>query len=141
MPPDKVSKLSWQHLCRGKFQESTDEFMNPDILERTLVGTSQICLYSCQLEWTGKLGGLENEDFGMVQGEIRVNVGMWGGLVADNAGDHSVLQGMLDAGALGFKSFMVPSGLPCPLPHLAGVSDYIHVLQHWCCHASGRSSV
>lgn len=77
----------------------------------------------------------------MVQGEIRVDVGMWGGLVADNAGDHSVLQGMLDAGALGFKSFMVPSGLPCHLPHPAGSSDYIYVLQHCCCHASGRSSM
>lgn len=47
----------------------------------------------------------------VAQGEIRVDVGMWGGLVADNAGDHAVLQGMLDAGALGFKSFMVPSGV------------------------------
>ena len=37
---------------------------------------------------------------------------MWGGLVADNAGDHALLQGMLDSGALGFKSFMVPSGVP-----------------------------
>ncbi|KAK9906326.1 hypothetical protein WJX75_000004 [Coccomyxa subellipsoidea] len=73
------------------------------------------------------------------RGEIRVDVGMWGGLVADNAGDHSVLQGMLDAGALGFKSFMVPSGIDdfpyvnethikAALPFLksAGVPYYVH---------------
>lgn len=27
-----------------------------------------------------------------------------------NAGNHSILQGLLDAGALGFKSFMSPAG-------------------------------
>ena len=48
----------------------------------------------------------------VVQGEIKVDVGMWGGLVPQNAGDHSVLQGMLDAGALGFKSFMIATGQP-----------------------------
>ncbi len=46
----------------------------------------------------------------VVQGEIKVDVGMWGGLVPQNAGDYSVLQGMLDAGALGFKSFMIATG-------------------------------
>lgn len=48
-----------------------------------------------------------------MQGEIKVDVGVWGGLVPENAGDHSVLRGMLDAGALGFKSFMIASGQPC----------------------------
>lgn len=36
---------------------------------------------------------------------------MWGGLVPDNAAAHTMLQAMLDEGALGFKSFMVPTGM------------------------------
>lgn len=43
-----------------------------------------------------------------------VDAGFWGGIVPDNAGYHSTLQAMVDAGALGFKSFMVPSGLISP---------------------------
>ncbi len=46
-----------------------------------------------------------------------MDVGFWGGIIPFNAGNHSTLQGMLDAGALGFKSFMSPSGeFFSPLP-------------------------
>ena len=47
-----------------------------------------------------------------------VDTGFWGGIVPDNAGHHNTLQSMVDAGVLGFKSFMIPSGPPafCGLP-------------------------
>jgi allantoinase len=41
-------------------------------------------------------------------GQCWVDVGFWGGAVPGNAGE---LRGMLDAGALGFKCFMVASGV------------------------------
>lgn len=41
--------------------------------------------------------------------KLWVDVGFWGGLIPLNAANHSVLQGLLDGGALGFKSFMSPS--------------------------------
>lgn len=64
----------------------------------------------------------------MLQGETWVDTGLWGGIVPDNAGDSAVLQGMLDAGAMGFKSFMIESGRgggpvpehPSPRPHWSG---------------------
>lgn len=40
-----------------------------------------------------------------------MNVGHWAGLVPGNAGDHALLQSLLQHGALGFKAFMSPSGL------------------------------
>ena len=40
-----------------------------------------------------------------------MDAGFWGGIVPDNAGHHSTLQAMVDAGVLGFKSFMIPSGV------------------------------
>ena len=46
----------------------------------------------------------------VVQGKLWVDTGFWGGLVPENAANATVLQGLLDAGALGFKSFMSPSG-------------------------------
>ena len=46
------------------------------------------------------------------QGRLMVDAGFWGGVTPGNAHNASVLQGMLDAGALGFKSFMSPSGMP-----------------------------
>ena len=46
----------------------------------------------------------------VVQGKLWVDAGFWGGLVPENAANATVLQGLLDAGALGFKSFMSPSG-------------------------------
>jgi allantoinase len=45
-----------------------------------------------------------------MQGELNVDAGFWGGIVPDNAGHHTTLQAMVDAGVLGFKSFMIPSG-------------------------------
>lgn len=45
-----------------------------------------------------------------MQGELIVDTGFWGGIVPDNAGHHTTLQSMVDAGVLGFKSFMIPSG-------------------------------
>ena len=47
--------------------------------------------------------------FGL-QEKLWIDVGFWGGLIPENAHNHSILQGLLDAGALGFKSFMSPSG-------------------------------
>lgn len=43
------------------------------------------------------------------EGQRHVDVGLWGGAVPGNAGE---LRAMLDAGALGFKCFMVDSGVP-----------------------------
>ena len=54
--------------------------------------------------------GLESD----YQDKLWIDAGFWGGIVPSNAANHSLLQGMLDAGALGFKSFMSPSGQACP---------------------------
>lgn len=43
--------------------------------------------------------------------KIYVDVGFWGGLVPDNAFNASTLEGLLNAGVLGLKSFMCPSGI------------------------------
>lgn len=45
------------------------------------------------------------------QDKARVNVGFWGGITPENADRHDVLWGMLKGGALGFKSFVSPSGI------------------------------
>lgn len=45
-----------------------------------------------------------------VQGKTMVDVGFWGGMVPANSHNASELRAMLDAGALGFKSFFSPSG-------------------------------
>jgi allantoinase len=42
------------------------------------------------------------------QGKTRVDVGFWGGVVPGNAGE---LAGLLEDGVLGFKAFLVPSGV------------------------------
>ena len=39
-----------------------------------------------------------------------MDVAIWAGLVPENAHDPALLQGLLDHGALGFKSFMSPAG-------------------------------
>ena len=39
-------------------------------------------------------------------------MGLWGGIVPDNAANPAELHAMLDAGVLGFKSFMIQSGTP-----------------------------
>jgi allantoinase len=43
------------------------------------------------------------------QGQCQVDVGFWGGAVPGNA---AAIRGMHDAGALGFKCFLVDSGVP-----------------------------
>ncbi|KAL0353097.1 UNVERIFIED_CONTAM: Allantoinase [Sesamum angustifolium] len=45
------------------------------------------------------------------QGRIFVDVGFWGGLVPENAFNATSLERLLEAGALGLKSFMCPSGI------------------------------
>ena len=44
----------------------------------------------------------------VAQGKTRVDVGFWGGVVPGNAGE---LAGLLEGGVLGFKAFLVPSGV------------------------------
>ena len=44
-----------------------------------------------------------------LRGKCRVDVALWGGAVPGNAGE---LRPMLDAGAVGFKCFLVDSGVP-----------------------------
>ena len=44
-----------------------------------------------------------------LEGKCAIDVGLWGGAVPGNAGE---LRGLLDAGALGFKCFLVDSGVP-----------------------------
>jgi len=46
---------------------------------------------------------------GAMRDQIRVDVGLWGGAVPGNAGE---LRPMINAGALGFKCFLVDSGVP-----------------------------
>ncbi|CAI5993086.1 unnamed protein product [Closterium sp. NIES-65] len=45
------------------------------------------------------------------ESKIMVDVGFWAGLVPENANDSHQLQRLVDAGVLGFKSFMCPSGI------------------------------
>ena len=42
-------------------------------------------------------------------GQVRVDVGFWGGAVPENLG---TLRSLHDAGVLGFKAFLAPSGVP-----------------------------
>nr|XP_034585194.1 LOW QUALITY PROTEIN: endonuclease MutS2-like [Setaria viridis] len=43
--------------------------------------------------------------------KLYVDVGFWGGLVPENAFNPSALESLLNAGVLGLKSFMCPSGI------------------------------
>ena len=43
------------------------------------------------------------------RGRVHVDVGFWGGVVPDNAGE---LDALVEAGVRGFKCFLVPSGVP-----------------------------
>ncbi|KAM0950121.1 putative allantoinase [Dioscorea sansibarensis] len=43
--------------------------------------------------------------------KLHVDVGFWGGLVPENAFNGSALESLMEAGALGLKSFMCPSGI------------------------------
>ncbi|KAL0052815.1 hypothetical protein WJX82_008241 [Trebouxia sp. C0006] len=47
----------------------------------------------------------------LVKRKAKVDVAIWAGLVPENAHDPALLQGLLDQGALGFKSFMSPAGI------------------------------
>ncbi|KAK9150092.1 hypothetical protein Syun_008401 [Stephania yunnanensis] len=60
---------------------------------------------------------------------IYVDVGFWGGLVPDNAFDVTALKGLLDAGVLGLKSFMCPSGInDFPMTNASHIKEGLHVL-------------
>lgn len=48
------------------------------------------------------------EKLAAAEGRCRVDVGFWGGVVPGNAGE---IAGLLDDGVLGFKAFLVPSGV------------------------------
>ena len=60
-----------------------------------------------------------------------VDVGFWGGMVPANSHNATELRAMLDAGALGFKSFFSPSGvrallrcqLPVPMPRVVCAAE------------------
>jgi allantoinase len=45
------------------------------------------------------------------EGNLRVDVGLWAGVVPGNSRDPRELEGLLDGGVLGFKAFLVPSGV------------------------------
>ncbi|XP_057815891.1 allantoinase isoform X2 [Cryptomeria japonica] len=45
------------------------------------------------------------------KGRLFVDVGFWGGLVPENAFNNTAIDELLQAGALGLKSFMCPSGI------------------------------
>eukprot|EP00879_Flechtneria_rotunda_P024729 GHRR01026235.1.p2 GENE.GHRR01026235.1~~GHRR01026235.1.p2 ORF type:complete len:138 (+),score=34.31 GHRR01026235.1:772-1185(+) len=51
------------------------------------------------------------EKMAIAEAKAKVNIGFWGGITPDNAAKHDILWGMLKAGALGFKSFVAPSGI------------------------------
>ena len=56
---------------------------------------------------TTTVGALEAK-LAAADGTCRVDFGLWGGIVPGNLDD---LPGLLDAGVLGFKAFLVPSGI------------------------------
>ena len=45
-----------------------------------------------------------------MQRKAKVGVGLWAGLIPENAHDPALLQSLVDKGAAGFKSFMSPAG-------------------------------
>jgi allantoinase len=55
-----------------------------------------------------------HEKRGVAEGQVRVDVGFWGGAVPDNLADLAPLH---DAGVFGFKCFLIDSGVP-EFPHL-----------------------
>ncbi|XP_010431984.1 PREDICTED: allantoinase [Camelina sativa] len=60
---------------------------------------------------------------------IHVDVGFWGGLVPDNALNSSALESLLDAGVLGLKSFMCPSGInDFPMTNITHIKEGLSVL-------------
>lgn len=60
---------------------------------------------------------------------LYVDVGFWGGLVPENAFNKTILEGLLDAGVLGLKSFMCPSGInDFPMTDISHIKEGLSVL-------------
>jgi allantoinase len=51
------------------------------------------------------------EKLAAAEGKCHVDVGFWGGIVPENARHPGEIAGLLAAGVLGFKAFLVPSGV------------------------------
>ncbi|KAI3680691.1 hypothetical protein L6452_35465 [Arctium lappa] len=63
------------------------------------------------------------------KGRIFVNVGFWGGLVPENAFNASMLENLLNAGVLGLKSFMCPSGInDFPMTDASHIKEGLSIL-------------
>ncbi|KAL7130046.1 hypothetical protein ABFS83_13G107700 [Erythranthe nasuta] len=63
------------------------------------------------------------------KGRIFVDVGFWGGLVPENAFNATALDRLLQAGALGLKSFMCPSGInDFPMTNSSHIKQGLSVL-------------
>ncbi|KAM1347585.1 hypothetical protein ACFX2H_036501 [Malus domestica] len=63
------------------------------------------------------------------ESRIYVDVGFWGGLVPENAFNASALEDLLDAGVLGLKSFMCPSGInDFPMTNASHIKEGLSVL-------------
>ncbi|CAM8893643.1 unnamed protein product [Rhodiola kirilowii] len=63
------------------------------------------------------------------KGKIFVDVGFWGGLVPENALNSTKLKDLLDAGVLGLKSFMCPSGInDFPMTNITHIQGGLSVL-------------
>ncbi|GER36467.1 allantoinase [Striga asiatica] len=63
------------------------------------------------------------------QKRIFVDVGFWGGLVPENAQNTTILERLLEAGALGLKSFMCPSGInDFPMTNASHIKEGLSVL-------------
>ncbi|KMZ69206.1 Allantoinase [Zostera marina] len=61
--------------------------------------------------------------------KLYVDVGFWGGLVPENAFNQTVLEKLLDAGALGLKSFMCPSGInDFPMTNATHIKEGLYTL-------------
>jgi allantoinase len=63
------------------------------------------------------------------RGKVHVDVAFWGGIVPGNLGD---LAGLHDAGVVGFKAFLVPSGVD-EFPHVsyAELATALETVQSW----------
>ncbi|KAM6550302.1 hypothetical protein CsatB_000110 [Cannabis sativa] len=63
------------------------------------------------------------------QKRIFVDVGFWGGLVPENAFNPFVLKDLLNAGVLGLKSFMCPSGIDdFPMTNASHIKEGLSIL-------------
>lgn len=64
--------------------------------------------------------------------KLHVDVGFWGGLVPENALNTSALEELLNAGALGLKSFMCPSGInDFPMTNSTHIKEGLTVLARY----------